>query len=94
MRELDGQELPDWLTKELYDEIKEVGKVYFGRFIATEALRMINAGAFLGDLKSKIERLIANDSGRTAAETANGYEPQTKKLNMYPAVSSVSKRVI
>lgn len=89
MGEQDGQELPDWLTDELYDEIKRIGKFVSDNFVASKTLRKINAGLFLGNLKSKIKSLVANKSSQTLAGVVRGFKHQTKKLNIYSAVGAL-----
>lgn len=90
MKEQDGQKLPYWVTAELYEEMKILGRKNFDNFVSTKALTKMNAGLFLGHLKSKIENLVANKSSMTLAGVAKGFKQQTKKLNVYSAVGAIS----
>ena len=64
MRRHDGQ-APDWLTEEMYEELKVLEKLLYDRLVGTETSRKSTTGLFFGDLKSKIERLFIDDSGKT-----------------------------
>lgn len=87
MGEQEGFEMPDWLTKELYDEIKQYLKISFDNFVATKTLRKLNAGLFLGNVKNKIESLVGvKPDADTLSEISKGFKRSTKKLNIYSTV--------
>lgn len=44
MREQEGLEQPEWLTDELQEEIKKLGKISFDGFLGTQKLQKLNAG--------------------------------------------------
>ncbi|KAI3483216.1 hypothetical protein L1887_53908 [Cichorium endivia] len=45
MREQEGLEQPEWLTDELQEEIKKLGKISFDGFLGTQKLQKLNAVA-------------------------------------------------
>ena len=90
MREQEGNGMPDWLTDDLFAEMKKIGKIAFDVFVDTNKLRKINAGLFLGNLKADIKSLTNNVPDEELDKIVRGFRQATKKLNLYTTVRALS----